>query len=81
MLIILDALRDEKLHGYTLAEKIARIYGIEKPSSGLIYPLLSRLDSLDEKRKDRISMALRDCSRKIKLVLEFGDWRNGSDPL
>ena len=43
MLIILDLLKDRELHGYAIAEKIAEDYGIEKPSSGLIYPILSKL--------------------------------------
>ncbi len=42
-LIILDILRNEKLHGYGIAERIEEIYGIERPSSGLIYPILSSL--------------------------------------
>ncbi len=43
-LIILDILRDNRLHGYGIGEKIEEIYGIERPSSGLIYPLLLSLE-------------------------------------
>ena len=42
-LIILDILHDEKLHGYGISEKIYKIYGVKKPSSGIIYPVLSNL--------------------------------------
>ena len=42
-LIILDILRDNRLHGYGIGEKIEELYGIERPSSGLIYPLLLSL--------------------------------------
>ena len=43
-LIILDILRDNRLHGYGIGEKIEELYGIERPSSGLIYPLLLSLE-------------------------------------
>lgn len=43
LFIMLDMLREEALHGYGLAERISKIYGIEKPSSGIIYPVLSSL--------------------------------------
>ncbi len=42
-LIILDILKNEKLHGYGIAEKIEKIYGIDKPGSGIIYTTLSNL--------------------------------------
>ncbi len=42
-LIILDILRENPLHGYAIGEKIEEIYGVERPSSGLIYPILSSL--------------------------------------
>ena len=42
-LIILDILKDSELHGYGISEKIKEIYGIDKPSSGIIYPALSIL--------------------------------------
>ncbi len=42
-LLILDILRKEKLHGYGIAEKIEELYGVERPSSGIIYPTLASL--------------------------------------
>ncbi len=42
-LIILDILRKSELHGYGISEKIDEIYGVGKPSSGIIYPTLSSL--------------------------------------
>ncbi len=42
-LIILDILGGEDLHGYAIAERIETIYGVEKPSSGVVYPVLSEL--------------------------------------
>ncbi len=42
-LIILDILKDSELHGYGISEKIDEMYGIGKPSSGIIYPTLSNL--------------------------------------
>ena len=42
-LIILDILGDSELHGYGISEKIDEIYGVGKPSSGIIYPTLSSL--------------------------------------
>ncbi len=42
-LIILDILKDSELHGYGISERIKEIYGIDKPSSGIVYPALSTL--------------------------------------
>ncbi len=42
-LIVLDILNGESLHGYAIAEKISSIYGIKRPSSGIIYPTLQFL--------------------------------------
>jgi len=42
-LIILDILKDSELHGYGISEKIDEIYGVGKPSSGIVYPTLSFL--------------------------------------
>ncbi len=139
--IVLDILSKEELHGYGIAEKIEEMYGVKKPSSGLIYPLLSdlkkrgfveiakmgkrekktyritekgmrhlkkegeevedakkmmlslgefhhmggyelietikllmeNLDHLDEKRKRKISKILRDSSKRLKMLVEFGE--------
>jgi DNA-binding PadR family transcriptional regulator len=141
MLIILDILRENELHGYAIAEKIEEYYGIEKPSSGLIYPLLSKLkgeglvevckigerekkiyritesglkylderkedvenaksmlmklgefhklgghelidsiheliknmDKLDVTSKEKLAVLLKDCARRIRFIVEFGD--------
>jgi len=66
--VILDILRDEELHGYGIAEKIEKIYGIEKPSSGLIYPILSKLK--DEKLVEVCRRGDRD--KKIYHITEKG---------
>jgi len=140
-LIILDILRDNRLHGYGIGEKIEEIYGIERPSSGLIYPLLlslekrnlirvcergardkkiyeitskgikyleehkeeverrkkflrkigefwrmggremvesiklliKNMDSLSDDEKKEIEKAMRDCAKKIRFIVEFGE--------
>jgi len=140
-LIILDILRDNRLHGYGIGEKIEELYGIERPSSGLIYPLLlslekrnlirvyergardkkiyeitstgikyleehreevemrkkflrkigefwrmgghemvdaikfliKNIDSLSNDEKKEIENTLRDCAKKIRFIVEFGE--------
>ena len=140
-LIILDILSKEELHGYAIAERIEENYGIEIPSSGLIYPLLSKLkndglvevsrtggrekkvykitkeglkyleekkedfeyakamlkklgefhrlgghelmdaihdlvnnmDRLDDSSKGKLSEVIRDCAKRIRFIVEFGD--------
>jgi len=139
--VILDILRNNKLHGYGIGEKIEEIYGIERPSSGLIYPLLlslerknlirvcergardkkiyqitpmgikyleehkeeverrkkflrkigefwrmgghemiesiklliKNMDSLSDDEKREIERAMRDCAKKIRFIVEFGE--------
>ncbi len=141
MLIILDILKDRELHGYAIAEKIEEEYGIEKPSSGLIYPILSKLkseglvevcrrgdrdkkiyritekgirhleerekdleraktmliklgefhrlgghelvdtiqyvvknmDKMDAKKREKLSSIMRECTRKLRFLVDFGD--------
>jgi len=140
-LIILDILRDNRLHGYGIGEKIEELYGIERPSSGLIYPLLlslekrnlirvyergtrdkkiyeitsagikyleehkeeverrkkflrkigefwrmgghemvesiklliKNMDSLSNDKKKEIEKTLRDCAKRIRFIVEFGE--------
>ena len=140
-LIILDILKDNRLHGYGIGEKIEELYGIERPSSGLIYPLLlslekrnlirvyergtrdkkvyeitptgikyleehkeeverrkkflrkigefwrmgghemvdaikfliKNIDSLSNDEKKEIENTLRDCAKKIRFIVEFGE--------
>jgi len=68
LLIVLDALKDEELHGYKIAEKIEETYGIEKPSSGLIYPILSKL-----KREGFVEVCKRgEREKKIYRITEKG---------
>ncbi len=43
MLIMLDILKSGDIHGYGIAEKIEKKYGVERPSSGVIYPTLSTM--------------------------------------
>ncbi len=43
LLIILDIIGEGDIHGYGIGEKIERLYGIKKPGSGIIYPVLSIL--------------------------------------
>ncbi len=58
-LIILNMLRNEELHGYGIAERMEEIYGIKKPGSSVIYPLLARLkeegliDIAREEKRDK----------------------------
>lgn len=69
LLIMLDILREESLHGYGIAERISKQYGIEKPSSGIIYPVLSSL-----KRKGYVEIVQegkRD--KKIYSITESGE--------
>ncbi len=42
-LIVLDILREAPLHGYGISEKVSEIYGVKRPSAGIIYPLLRSL--------------------------------------
>ncbi len=140
-LVVLDILKEGELHGYGIAERIEEIYGVKRPSPGLIYPLLSslkgegfvevvergkrdrktyritplgvdylkekeedlksaqrilrsygefqrlggremmeavkllieRMDDLEDEGKMKISELLREFSRKLRLVVEFGD--------
>ncbi len=141
-LIILDIIREEELHGYGIAERIEEKYGVKRPGSGLIYPILSDLkrkgyvelvekgkrdkktyritekgkghleekkeelenakkmlfalgefsklggrelidaikllmenmDALDYERKEKIGKVLRDSARRIKMLVEYGEF-------
>ena len=42
-LIILDILANENCHGYGISDRIEKLYGIKRPSPGLVYPLLSSM--------------------------------------
>ncbi len=140
-LVILDILSNEELHGYGIAERIEEIYGVKRPSSSMIYPLLSELKKkefvkiaekgkrekkiykiteqgkkylkeheeelkeakelmcalgkfhrmggyelmnsikllienmheIDNERKEKIEKEIRSCTRKIKILIEFGE--------
>lgn len=44
-LVILDILREENLHGYKIAERLSEKYGVERISSGFLYPILQELQN------------------------------------
>ena len=49
-LLIMDILRDNRLHEYDMGEETEKLYGMERLSSGLIYLLLF---FLGEKKFDK----------------------------
>ena len=71
LLAILRILSHEELHGYGITEKLEEIYGIKKPSSGVIYPILSILrnkgfiDIVREEERDKKIYRITDRGTKF----------------
>lgn len=60
-LIILNIIRKGDIHGYAIAEKLEKTYGIKKPGSSVIYPLLAKL------REDGFIDVVREGKRDKKI--------------